>query len=73
MLILVKKAISARKRLINTGKSKIDNVWAMQFIRNYEYWDANTQNSKELARKKRNELLIIAPPTFCKKLNELLT
>lgn len=69
---LIHKVFTARKRLIAKGQSKIDNAWVLQFMKNYEYWDAITINKTELAKKHRNKILYISPPTFVKRINRIL-
>ena len=68
----IQKIFKTRKKLISLGKSHIDKEYALQFMKNFEYWDANAKDHKELMKNHREKLLYICPPTLVKKLREII-
>ncbi len=67
----IKKAFTVRKKLIAQKKSYIDNAFASQFIKNFNYWVSEKNDISAIVIRHRESILYIIPRNFVKKFNEI--
>lgn len=71
MKYLLKKAFDVRKKLILSKRSFLDGKWAIEKMRNIEYWIAHG-NVDHVVQHHQNTIRVLMPSNFIHKFDELL-